>query len=52
MSNREDFYIWLDLPEEEQNTWIQLDNVIRKWASLSLFQKDQSDYQRMKEFYQ
>jgi hypothetical protein len=53
MSN-DGYYIHLNnvAPEVEQEPWEQLDQVIRKWATLSGFEKDQSDYQKMKELYQ
>ena len=53
MSN-DGYYIHLDnsLPEVKQEPWEQLDEVIRKWIALSGFEKDQSDYQKMKEQYQ
>lgn len=48
------YYIHLQnvAPEVEQEPWKQLDQVIRKWAVLSQFEKDQSDYQKMKQEYQ
>jgi hypothetical protein len=47
-------YIWLDTPVNEDgvSSWKALDSVIRKWAVLSGFEKDQSDYQKMKQEYQ
>lgn len=53
MSN-DGYYIHLDnsLPEVKQEPWEQLDEVIRKWIALSGFEKDQSDYQKMKQEYQ
>ena len=52
--NDNGFYIHLSNPdsESENEPWKELDQVIRKWASLSRFEKDQSDYQKMKELYQ
>ena len=32
--------------------WKELDEVCRKWATLSNFEKDQSNYAKMKEQYQ
>ena len=47
-------YIWLDaiVDDGEIPAWKALDIVCRKWATLSGFEKDQSDYQKMKELYQ
>jgi hypothetical protein len=47
-------YIWLDAPVNEDGvpSWKALDSVIRKWAVLSGFEKDQNNYQKMKEMYQ
>jgi hypothetical protein len=52
--NNNGHYIWLDAvaDDEEIPAWKRLDIVIRKWATLSGFEKDQSDYQKMKELYQ
>ena len=52
--NKQGYYIWLDAKadDEEIPAWKRLDIVTRKWATLSLFEKDQSDYQKMKEMYQ
>jgi hypothetical protein len=36
----------------EKYEWKALDNTIRAWVALSGFEKDQSDYQKMKELYQ
>ena len=41
-----------DAQEGEIPAWKALDNVCRKWVALSGFEKDQSDYQKMKEQYQ
>ena len=38
--------------DEEIPAWKRLDEVCRKWAILSQHEKDLSDYQKMKEFYQ
>lgn len=50
----ENMYIWLDLPKDEQENqpWIYLDTVVRKWATLTGFENDQNNYQKMKESYQ
>jgi hypothetical protein len=50
----ENSYIWLDLPKDEQGneSWTYLDTVVRKWATLTGFEKDQNQYQKMKELYQ
>lgn len=47
-------YIWLDAPVNDEGvpSWKALDSVIRKWAVLSGFEKDQNNYQKMKEMYQ
>jgi hypothetical protein len=38
--------------DEEIPAWKALDIVTRKWAVMSQFENDQSDYQKMKEMYQ
>ena len=45
------YYIWLDTKSEnvEIPAWQELNNVIRKWVSLSGMEKDLSDYQKRKE---
>jgi hypothetical protein len=50
----ENMYIWLDLPKDEQGNqpWTYLDTVVRKWATLTGFENDQNNYQKMKEMYQ
>ena len=50
----ENSYIWLDLPKDEQGNqpWSYLDTVVRKWATLTGFENDQNQYQKMKESYQ
>ncbi len=47
-------YIWLDakVDDNEIPPWKQLDIVCRKWATLSGFEKDLSDYQKRKEMYE
>jgi len=52
--NNSGHYIWLDaiVEDGEIPAWKALDIVCRKWATLSGFEKDQSDYQKMKELYQ
>ena len=47
------YYIWLDAKtdDEEIPAWKRLDIVTRKWAVMSQFEKEQSDYLKMKEFY-
>jgi hypothetical protein len=51
--NEQNYYIWLDAKadDEEIPAWKRLDIVTRKWAVLSEFEKDQSNYQKMKELY-
>jgi hypothetical protein len=53
MSN-DGYYIHLNnvVPEVKNEPWEELDQVLRKWAILSQFEKEQSDYQKMKELYQ
>jgi len=53
MSN-ENMYIWLQDYEEkiEIQPWEELNQVIRKWAALTGHEKDQNNYQKMKEMYQ
>ena len=48
------YYIWLDAKadDEEIPAWKRLDIVIRKWATLSAFEKDQEEYQKRKIIYQ
>ena len=36
----------------EDIEWQSLDEVIRRWAAQSGFEKDMSNYQKMKELYQ
>lgn len=38
--------------DDEIPAWKRLDIVIRKWAALTGFEKDQSDYQKRKEMYE
>ena len=47
------YYIWLDAKtdDEEIPAWKRLDIVTRKWAVMSQFEKEQSDYLKMKEYY-
>lgn len=47
-------YFWLNaiVDDDEIPAWKRLDIVTRKWAVLSLMEKDLSDYQKRKEFYQ
>jgi len=47
------YYIWLDAKtdDEEIPAWKALDIVCRKWAVMSQFEKEQSDYLKMKEYY-
>ena len=53
MNNEQNTY-WLDAKadDEEIPAWKRLDIVTRKWAVLSQFEKDQSDYQKLKEMYE
>jgi hypothetical protein len=48
------YYIWLDAiaEDEEIPAWKSLDIVIRKWAVLSLHEKDLEAYQNRKIIYQ
>lgn len=51
-SNKEEnYYLWLDAKadDEEIPAWKRLDIVMRKWAALSQFEKDQENYQKLKE---
>jgi hypothetical protein len=52
--NKDGHYIWLDAIAEDAEipAWKSLDIVIRKWAVLTGMEKDLSDYQKRKEFYQ
>jgi len=52
--NNESYYIWLDakVDENEIPAWKRLDIVTRKWATLTGFERDQSNYQKMKESYE
>ena len=45
--------IWMDaiVDDPEIPAWKRLDIVIRKWAVLSGFEKDQDAYQKLKEDY-
>jgi hypothetical protein len=47
-------YIWLDakVDDNEITAWKQLDIVVRKWATLSMMEKDLSDYQKRKEMFE
>jgi hypothetical protein len=47
-------HFWLNAiaDDDEIPAWKRLDIVTRKWATLSLMEKDLSDYQKRKEFYQ
>jgi hypothetical protein len=51
--NNQGHYIWLDAiaDDEEIPAWKRLDIVTRKWATLSNFEKDQTSYQKLKEYY-
>lgn len=48
------YYIWLDANAQDAEIpdWKRLDLVTRKWAILSLHEKDQADYQKRKELYE
>lgn len=52
--NEQSYYLWLDAiaDDDEIPAWKRLDIVTRKWATLSLMEKDLSDYQKLKEMYQ
>jgi hypothetical protein len=52
MSN-ENNDIWFDakVDDDEIPAWKRLDLVVRKWAILSQHEQEQSDYQKMKEYY-
>jgi hypothetical protein len=41
-----------DLSKKEQETWYLLDEAIRKMITLSQFEKDLDNYQKLKEQYQ
>jgi len=45
---------WLDaiVDDLEIPAWKRLDIAVRKWAILSQFEKEQSDYQKRKELYE
>ena len=51
--NEENLNFWMSAraDDEEIPDWKALDIVTRKWAVLSQFEKEQSEYQKMKEFY-
>jgi hypothetical protein len=51
--NEENLNLWLSAKADDEQipAWKALDIVTRKWAVLSQFEKEQSDYQKMKEFY-
>jgi hypothetical protein len=51
--NEENLNLWKSAKadDEEIPAWKALDIVTRKWAVLSQFEKEQSDYQKMKESY-
>ena len=51
--NNNNNQIWLDAKadDEEIPAWKRLDIVTRKCAVMSQFEKEQSDYLKMKEFY-
>jgi hypothetical protein len=53
MSN-DSYYIHLQNPEKdvESEPWKALDEVVRKWVTLSGHEKDLSDYQKRKELYE
>jgi hypothetical protein len=51
-SNKEEnYYLWLDAKADDAEipAWKRLDIVIRKWAAQSGFEKDQENYQKLKE---
>jgi hypothetical protein len=52
--NTEKQYIWMDAVADDAEIpdWKRLDIVTRKWAVLSMMEKDLSSYQKMKEMYQ
>jgi len=52
--NEENLNFWTNarVDDPEIPAWKALDIVTRKWAALSGFEKDQSNYQKMKEMYQ
>ena len=45
---------WVSQEEHDKNfaPWQLLDGVVRQWAALSGHERDQSNYQKMKEQYQ
>jgi hypothetical protein len=46
--------LWMSAKADDKEIpdWKALDIVTRKWAVMSQFEKDQSDFQKMKEMYQ
>jgi len=50
----EEYNMWMAAiaDDEEIPAWKRLDIVTRKWAVLTGFEKDQSNYQKMKESYE
>ena len=51
--NQRGHYIWLDAiaEDEEIPAWKRLDIVVRKWAALTGFEKDQENYAKLQEQY-
>ena len=51
--DEENLNFWLSAKadDDEIPAWKALDIVCRKWAVMSQFEKEQSDYLKMKEFY-
>jgi hypothetical protein len=52
--NEEKYNLWMSakVDENEIPAWKSLDIVTRQWAVMSGFERDQSNYQKMKEFYE
>jgi len=50
----EEYNFWMSARADDAEipAWKALDIVTRKWAVISRLEKDLSDYQKMKEFYQ
>jgi len=49
-NNQENQSIVEEIPSDE--AWKSLDFVVRKWAALSGFEKDQENYQNLRRLYQ
>ena len=51
--NEQELNLWMSARAEDPElpAWKALDIVTRKWAVMSQFEKDQSNYAKMKELY-